>query len=202
MKTKFNNTKTLLTKPLALLLMLVVLFISTKTSAQEKYKSSDVKIIVNGTSNIHDWKMQGSKGTTSATFVIQNKVIKSLGFLYFSFPVENLKSEHKVMDKNCYKALKTDVQSSINFLGTSSTIKQVNATTFIIVTKGKLQISEVTKEVELTTTCTVNADNTITCKGSTKVKMTDYKVEPPSVMMGTIVTGDDVTIDYTLTLAK
>jgi hypothetical protein len=202
MKTTFNKSKPLLAKPLTFLLMLVVLLVSSKISAQEKYKSSDVKIIVNGTSNIHDWKMQGSKGTTSATFVVQNKVLKSLGFLYFSFPVENLKSEHKVMDKNCYKALKTDVQSSINFLGTSSIIKQVNATTFTIITKGKLQISEVTKDVELTTTCTLNADNTITCKGSTQIKMTDYKVEPPSVMMGTIVTGDDVTIEYTLILSK
>jgi hypothetical protein len=41
MKTKFNNTKTFLIKPFAFLMM-VVLLISVKTSAQEKYKSSDV----------------------------------------------------------------------------------------------------------------------------------------------------------------
>ncbi|MFY8022050.1 MAG: YceI family protein [Bacteroidia bacterium] len=202
METKNDKTGSFIKRSIKLLLVLLTFILSTQLNAQDKYKSSDVKLVVNGTSNIHDWKMQGSKGTTSATFLIQNKVIKALGFLYFSFPAENLKSEHKLMDKNCYKALKTEQHSSINFLGTSSTIKQVNATTFIIVTKGKLQISEVTKEVELTSTCIMNADNTITCKGSTKVKMTDYNVEPPSVMMGSIVTGDEVTIDYTLTLSK
>ena len=202
MKTILYKTDDNRKRSMSYLLVLLTFFISTLVIAQEKYKSNDVKVVVNGASNIHDWKMQGSKGTTNATFLIQNKVIKALGFLYFSFPAENLKSEHKLMDKNCYKALKTDQHSSINFLGTSSTIKQVNATTFTIVTKGKLQISEVTKEVELTSTCTINPDNTITCKGSTKVKMTDYNVEPPSVMMGSIVTGDEVTIDYTLTLSK
>jgi hypothetical protein len=39
MKTTFNKSKPLLAKPLTFLLMLVVLLVSSKISAQEKYKS-------------------------------------------------------------------------------------------------------------------------------------------------------------------
>jgi len=48
----------------------------------------------------------------------------------------------------------------------------------------------------------VNADNTITVSGEKKLAMTDYEMKPPSFMMGTVKTGNDVVLKYNITLSK
>jgi hypothetical protein len=47
---------------------------------------------------------------------------------------------------------------------------------------------------------TMNADKSITYKGTYKLKMTDYKIDPPSIMLGAITTGNEVTIKFELLL--
>jgi hypothetical protein len=43
--------------------------------------------------------------------------------------------------------------------------------------------------------------NRIQIKGSKKVKMTDFNISPPTAMLGTLKTGDEVTISFTLVMA-
>jgi hypothetical protein len=38
--------------------------------------------------------------------------------------------------------------------------------------------------------------------GSHSLKMTDYKMKPPTAMMGTIKVGDEVTVKFNLTITK
>jgi hypothetical protein len=40
------------------------------------------------------------------------------------------------------------------------------------------------------------------CKGSKKIKMTDFNVEPPSFMFGSVKTGDEITVTFDVTLAQ
>lgn len=180
-------------------LVVMYLFISVIALAQTKLNSNNVKVTIFGTSNIHDWEMKGEKGSSTATFSIQNSELTSLANLHFSINAEHLKSEHDAMDNNCYKALKTSQYPSISFSAPTTSIKKVTGSTYLINAKGKLQISGVTKDINLSGTCSINADGTVTCKGSYKLKMTEYNVEPPSIMMGAIVTGDEITLEYTLT---
>jgi hypothetical protein len=46
----------------------------------------------------------------------------------------------------------------------------------------------------------VGADGGVTFTGSKKLKMTDYKIKPPTALMGTLTTGDDIEIVFTITL--
>lgn len=126
--------------------------------------------------------------------------ISDLSLLVFTLPVTSLKSEHKTMDNNTYKALKADKHPEIAYTLSSATVTPVNATTFTIKTRGKLTIAGTTRETEVDATARVNADNSITVSGSKKLKMTDYGVTPPKVMM--IKTGNDLTISYNLRLTK
>lgn len=200
------NHKTLKSNAIKILgsgiLMIALMASNFSLLAQDKYKSTDAKITVNGTSNIHDWVMQGNNGSVSASFSSEGGKLKNLLSLAFSFPVKNLKSEHKLMDKNCYNAMRADKYPTVSFTGTSATIKLNANGTYQINCKGKLKISDVTKDVELIAICTMNADNSLSITGNFKLKMTDYNVEPPSIMMGSIVTGNDVSINYTLHLNK
>lgn len=168
---------------------------SATVFAQTNYKGSGIKTTLAGTSNIHDWVMVSQKGTCNAVVVLQDGAITDISSLQFSMPAESLKSEHTQMDKNTYKALNTSKNPNISFTATSSTVKP-NGKGYTINTRGKLTISGVTKDVDLVANGVVNADKSIHFTGSYKFKMTEFKVTPPSIMLGTIKVGDPLEVKY------
>ncbi|MEO8413996.1 MAG: YceI family protein [Ginsengibacter sp.] len=182
-------------------LLLCCLFLTSSGIAQTKYQSTGgVKIIIEGTSNIHDWDMKSDKGTCAGVFDISNSgSLTGMSVLNFSVPAESLKSEHTSMDNNTYKALNTKKYSSINFTAASATVKS-DGSGYILTAKGKLTISGVTKDVVLTAKGVVNADMSITYTGSYQLKMTDYNVQPPSIMFGAIKTGNNLVVKFNLLL--
>lgn len=126
--------------------------------------------------------------------------ISDLSLLVFTVPVTSLKSEHKTMDNNTYKALKANTHPDIAYTLSSATVTPVNATTFTIKTRGKLTIAGTTRETDVDATAKLNPDNSISVSGSKKLRMTDYGVTPPKVMM--IKTGNDLTVSYQLRFIK
>jgi len=176
----------------------------TNTFAQVKYKpAGNVKITIEGTSNIHDWSMVSDKGTCTGEIVINNAgTLSGISAFNFSVPAESLKSEHKAMDKNTYKALNTSKYSTISFTVEAASIKPTGNSGYVLTTKGKLTISGVTKEILLTANGVVNADKSISYTGSYKLKMKDYNVEPPSIMFGAIKTGNDIVVKFNLLLKE
>jgi len=180
--------------------MLGLLYIPSM--AQTKHTSTgSVKIVIEGTSNLHDWNMQSDKGTFSGVFDL-NATGSPTGMtaLNFSVPAQSLKSEHTAMDKNTYKALNSSHFPAISFTSGAATIKQEGASGYTLTTKGQLTISGTTRDVLLTVNGVVNPDKSVTYTGQYKLKMTDYKVEPPSIMFGAIKTGDDIVVKFSLVL--
>jgi polyisoprenoid-binding protein YceI len=72
----------------------------------------------------------------------------------------------------------------------------------IINATGNLTIAGVSRVITLKTSYVVNADESITCKGTETVKMSNHNIKAPSFMMGALKTGDAVTIDFVLKLKK
>lgn len=174
---------------------LLLLFVNAAT-AQVNYTASSVSIKVSGTSNIHDWDEKSSTATVTANIAIgSNTSITALQALNFSTPVAALKSEHSGMDKNTYKALKKDANPNISFVQKSATI-----TGNTIKSHGVLTIAGKGVETDVTVTYKVNADKTITVTGSKVINMLDYGVEPPTALLGTIKTGKDITLSFTIVM--
>lgn len=179
-------------------LALIFFFISiTTVNAQVKYQNTAAKISIDGTSNIHDWTMNSEKGNCSGLFTIgANNTLSAVASINFAVNVETLKSEHKAMDKNTYKAMNTDKYPNITFTSAAATVKPAGGANYTVTAHGKLTIASVTKDVDVITTCTVNADKSITCAGAYKLKMTEYGVTPPSIMFGMIKVGDGITVKF------
>lgn len=182
--------------------LIAALLLAAGSMAQTKYQSSGgVKLTIEGTSNIHDWDMKSNKGNVTAEFQFNSSgQLSGLTALHFTVPAESLKSEHKSMDKNTYKALNTDKYNAITFTAANAVVQSNGKGGYVLNARGNLTISGVTRVVDLTATGTMNADKTITYTGSYKLKMTDYKVTPPSMMFGTIKTGDAITVKFDLVL--
>lgn len=197
--TKFVQMKTSSRTPF-LFFALFLTFITSITQAQTKQSTGSVKLVILGTSNVHDWDMKSDQGYCSSQFDVIAGKLKGISYINFTVPAESLKSFNTNMDKNAYKALNTDKYNNISFTASSIHIKPHGATGYLFSAKGKLTISSVTKDVVITATGNMNADKSISYSGAYKIKMTDYNVEPPAIMMGAVKSDDLVTVKFDLLL--
>ena len=179
----------------------VFLLISNKNYSQEYILNTQKSsLIVLGTSNVHDWEIEteNQKGSISldATSKIQIQNLKIV------VQAESLKSGKRGMDKNTYKALNTDKYKTIEFQFVSTdAITDVGNGTFKVKSKGDLTISGVTKRISLDFTLN-QVNDTVNLAGEKTIKMTDYGIEPPKALFGTIKTGDEITIKFNTILQK
>ena len=175
----------------------VLLLIASSSFGQTNYKQNGATTItIAGTSTMHDWTMTSEVANYNASFEVNaDGTPSALNSVTVTVPAESLKSKEKAMDKNAYKSLMTDKYKDITFKLTSSKI-----TGKTITCNGNLTISGTTKPVDVEVTYEVKNGNLV-CKGSKNIKMTDFKVEPPTFMFGAIKTGDEITISFDVTLS-
>lgn len=196
------KARTILAAGKAAALLLTYQLLPFLSNAQVHYTGNTVDLKINGTSTLHDWSMKSAKADCAATFDFNSTgAISGLEALTFSTPVNGLKSEHTSMDNNAYKALKTDKNPAITYTMSSVSVTPA-ASGSTVKTTGKLTIAGTTKDVEITAVCKPNADNTVTVTGSRKISMQEFSVTPPTFMMGTIKTGNEITVSFTLVLKK
>lgn len=154
------------------------------------------ELTVSGTSTLHDWEMDAGELNGDGKFTIEENKLKGIENLSITIPVKTLKSGKSKMDNNAYAALKADDYPTIRFA-----LKQVNSITpqgdeYLVNASGNLTIAGNTKPITLKTYGDIASNGLISFRGSTSFKMSEYGVEPPSVMWGTVTTGDEVTIKY------
>ncbi len=185
-------------------LLIPFLFGVVSVTAQVKYNNKNTaSLTVSGTSTLHDWDMKTTRGNCEASFTFSAAGVPTgISGLSFTTTAKELKSGHDAMDKNAYKALKVDKNPTITYTAATGTISAINATDFLVKTNGKLTIAGKTLDVEVNGTCKLNADKTITVMGSRKLAMKDFDMSPPSFMLGTIKTGNDVTLKFDMILHK
>ncbi len=181
----------------AWILTMAAILIVLSAAGQANYRQSGTSnVTIAGTSTMHDWTMTSTGANYNATFEVNADGTPSkLSMVTFTLPAESLKSKEKAMDKNAYKSLNTDKYKDITFQLTAAKI-----TGKTIACTGNLTISGTTKPVEVDVTFE-SKNGTLVCKGSKKIKMTDFKVEPPSFMFGTIKTGDEITVSFDVSLS-
>ena len=189
------------------LLFSCALWLPSVAFAQTSYEiqpegASSMRIL--GTSTFHDWEMETKICFGDAVFVFSpgsEPSLEDIKALTFELLVEDLKSSTNGLDKNAYKALQSDKYPDIKYKLSSVTIES-QAAGYLASTRGQLTIAGTTKEILMDVFLTVNADKSITCKGSYTLQMTEYGVTPPSFMLGVMKTGDDITLNFLVTYEK
>lgn len=154
-------------------------------------------IRVEGTSNVHDWHLATSTFTATIEMAAPVSPASKVETVMLSIPVTSLKSGKGGLDKNTYKALNAEKHPEITFRMTSYVAEPKNGA-FAARVGGTLTVNGVTKDVVLAATLTGEA-MALQAVGATKFTMTDFGVKPVTALMGTIRTGNEVTIKFDLT---
>ena len=155
-----------------------------------KLNKANSQMSILGTSSIHDWASVVEKFDASATRR-ENEMVN----VKFEASVKSIKSGKSGMDKNTYTALDADRYSKISFAASSLKIEGGKLTG-----NGSLTIKGKTNQIPVN--LTFQQKELYIVSGEVELKMTDYGIEPPTALLGTIKTGDAITIAITFALEK
>jgi len=180
-------------------LLLTVFFaiaLAAFAASAERFASTNGSVVkVEGTSTLHDWTMTSTtvKGEISApTPDNWNAPAKAV----VTIPVTSIRSEHARMDKLMAEALKAKTNPEIRYEMTAARPSNVTASSFVLETEGKLTIAGTTRDIAFDVQGSRNADGRYTLAGQAPIKMTAFGIKPPTAMMNTIRTGDDVKVTF------
>ncbi|MCB0664731.1 MAG: YceI family protein [Saprospiraceae bacterium] len=155
------------------------------------------QMTISGTSSLHDWESTVEQIEGTATFVMQGTEIEDIKGLVVTIPVKSIKSGKSIMDGKTYKALLEDKYPNITFSGKG--IEKISMGKILV--KGILNIAGVEKEVKIPADYEINKQK-LSVNGTLDLKMTDFNIEPPTALMGTLKTGDEIKVSFTSELIK
>jgi len=189
----------------------------TKFSAR-----SGSKMRLEGTSNIHDWQVEssliggmlevGPNFPTEPGQVVSPGKVEAKGEAFLT--VRSLKSVEKdgkaysdKMDEIMYEKLKATETPRIIYRLTELTLKEAAKSKdapYVFEAKGDLALAGVTNSITIPLNVMALGDKKLKVTGSTTVKMSDFKIEPPApkMAMGLIKTGDSVKIMFDWNVAQ
>jgi polyisoprenoid-binding protein YceI len=156
-------------------------------------KGSFVRI--EGTSTLHDWKMEGTTIDGSIAAPTPEQWKSDASDVAVVIPVTSIKSEHTKMDKLMAEALKAGANPTIRYELTNAVMIQ-SSPTLLFDTRGTLTIAGVTRDVAMQISGTRDSGGLYFLTGQLPIRMSDYGIKPPTAMMGTIRTGNDVKVTF------
>jgi polyisoprenoid-binding protein YceI len=165
------------------------------------------KLWIEGTSNLHGWSCTSEKFDAvieldaAAASQLATAAPKALKRVEVKVPVKSLKCDHGGMDGNVYKALKADDKSEISYImATFDAAPGDAADAFTLKTTGTLAIAGKENKLSMDVVATRLPDGTVKATGMVPIKMTDFGIKPPTAIFGTLRTGDDVKVNFALTI--
>jgi polyisoprenoid-binding protein YceI len=182
-------------------ILLTIALLTVVTLYAQEYIVKTSASTIQGTSTLHDWESTISLVTCKSTFTIENNTLKAIKSTEVTIPVTGIKSDKgRIMDNKTYEAFLHEKNPNITFLLVTAQLTQVSAGKASIDASGYLEMAGVSKSVKLTGIATILANGDVQVTISKKLKMTEFKMKQPTAVMGTITVGDEVTVNFNLTL--
>ncbi|MFD2200646.1 YceI family protein [Shivajiella indica] len=173
------------------LVVILLLSFNSTISAQTKYiLAPSPELKVSGGSTLHDWDMTSNTAKGEGVFVLEGNQLKGIQNLSVTMEAETLKSGTKGLDNNAYKALDTKKNKDVKF-----TLKEITGSGSNYQAKGDFTIAGVTKPASFPVKVT-QSGNKLTFEGSYDTKLTTFSVDPPTALMGTVKTRDEIKISF------
>lgn len=182
-------------------LVISALFIfAIGVQAQDVYKlqTKNSKLTVEGTSTVHDWEVKATEFNAETRLKVAENLVSQVSNVLFTASAESLESGKGLMDRKMQEALKTNKHPEIKFsLKKNEVVNGKKATL-----SGLLTIAGKTREVDVTVNFDAQNPQQFGVTGEVPLKMSDFNIDQPTAMMGTIKTGDEVKVKFDLEFVR
>jgi len=155
------------------------------------------EITIKGTSNLHDWEENVESFKVNLFLKFQEKEIAGIDKVQVTLQSNSIVSENSIMTNKTHDALNVKKYPHIEFRLVSVDNLSSSDGKFSGTLVGDVTLAGVTKRISLAFSG-VHSGNKISIKGSKELNMEDFKIDPPKAMLGTLKTGEEVTILFQL----
>lgn len=165
---------------------------------------SESKLWVEGTSTVRDWKCQAPvvEATIGGDASAVKAVLageKGISAVTIVVPVPKMNcNDNNTMNEHMRKALKAEAFPTITFK--LQGYELAKGTPMTATLSGTLLLGGVEKPMSFPVEVADGGAGKLRVTGSTIVKMKEHDLKPPSLMLGTMRVGNDVTVKFDLLL--
>jgi polyisoprenoid-binding protein YceI len=157
-----------------------------------------------GTSTVRSWSCTADRIdatlSTPDDGVVGNVLDgkKVPGTVQVDFPVSKLECKNGTMNEHMWKALQAKEFGTIRFSMSSYELTKTSAVSGTL--QGSLTLAGKTLPIAVPVQFAPGDNGALRVTGKVPVKMTDWDVKPPTLMMGTMKVGPVVTVNFDLQL--
>jgi polyisoprenoid-binding protein YceI len=158
---------------------------------------------VKGTSTVQAYECvapQINASVSAASAINTVADLQSMETVRLTIPVAAMDCGNRTMDGHMRNALKADASPNIQFVLDSHTVRANGDAAGTVQMRGRLTVAGQTKPIQMTANLTRQADGTVRVRGSHGFDMTEFGVQPPRLMMGTMRVHDPVVVEFDLAL--
>ncbi len=148
---------------------------------------------ISGTSTLYDWTMIAKEFESTANIEIKEGEVV-INNLKATINVRGLKSGKNKMDKIAYKAMKSRKYPTIDYEFREIESIQKLSDGFLLNTNGNLEVAGVSRNCPIAVKAVTNAG--LNLIGSIDLKMSDFQIDPPEALFGTIKTDDLIKVHF------
>ena len=166
-----------------------------------------------GSSNVHDWEsrttqptvklLRDASATDPADVAALDQWLRSgaLRGLELGVPLATVHSKKgSTLDKNMLKALKAEQNPEITFRLTQARVGEASGDSIRVTADGVLRVAGRERPITVAGRL-VRGEAGVWLNGSHGLRMSEYEVKPPTMMLGTLRVHDSVSVHFRLLLA-
>jgi polyisoprenoid-binding protein YceI len=182
----------------------ILVFLTPLIVIAQTYTAKSYKLVINGTSTMHDWSSAATNVTVQGDFTINNGVIEKITGGTANVSVKSIKSTKNsgLMDSRTHETLKADKNPNITYTISKVSSVQQSGSEATVTLSGNLTIGGVSKPTDIIVKMKVLPNGDIEVKGNKKILMSNHGIKPPSFMLGALKVGDEVSLDINVVLQK
>jgi hypothetical protein len=161
-------------------------------------------VMIDGTSTLRSWSCEAQEAeiALSPPRGFEAGVLagtKALQTLTVGFPVAGIECGNGTMNEHLRKALQGGPHPMVTYRLSRYEIEGAMAGVAATAV-GELTIAGASRPIEMTVTVVEGVDGALVVRGEQELRMTDFGVRPPTLMLGTLRVGDEVRVRFELPL--
>ncbi|MBP3191808.1 YceI family protein [Natronogracilivirga saccharolytica] len=181
----------------------------TQASAQTFTISDESHMYIYGSANVTDWDAEVK--TINGEITINNPEGKDWSeaeaswfeSVTVSIPVGDIDADSRRMNRNMHEYLKEDDYPEITYnLVEAEELASLDNPGYKLTVKGNISAAGASHEIVHDVEIAEQENGRLVISGSQDLKMSDFGIEPPTAMLGSVRARDEMTIEFELILEK